>query len=106
MKKVWSEDNAFDLWLRVEVAACEAWSDLGVISEDEMRSIRQAAFNRAAYDKWFEETKHDVVSFTRAVSESLGQEAKKQRAIRKKKTAKKNARFWGDPPKFWGNRGG
>ena len=76
MKKVWSEDNAFDLWLRVEIAACQAWSDLGVVHQDEMDLIRNAAFNRASYDKWFEETKHDVVSFTRAVSESLGPEGR------------------------------
>ena len=76
MKKVWSEDNAFDLWLRVEIAACQAWTDLGVVHQDEMELIRNAAFNRGSYDKWFDETKHDVVSFTRAVSESLGPEAR------------------------------
>ena len=76
MKKVWSDDNAFALWLRVEIAACQAWADLGVVPKEDMDLIRHATFNRASYDKWFDETKHDVVSFTRAVSESLGAEAR------------------------------
>ena len=76
MKKVWSDDNAFDLWLRVEIAACQAWSELGVVHKEDMDLIRQATFNRTSYDKWFDETKHDLVSFTRAVSETLGSEAR------------------------------
>ncbi|SVB79972.1 uncharacterized protein METZ01_LOCUS232826, partial [marine metagenome] len=76
MKKVWSDENAFNLWLKVEIAACQAWSDLGVVHKEDMDLIRRATFNRASYDKWFDETKHDVVSFTRAVSETLGPEAR------------------------------
>ena len=76
MKKVWSDDHAFELWLKVEIAASQAWTDLGVIPREEMELIRHAMFNRATYDKWFEETKHDVVSFTRAISETLGPESR------------------------------
>ena len=76
MKKVWSDDNAFALWLRVEIAASQAWADLGIVPQEDMDLIRHATFNRVSYDKWFDETKHDVVSFTRAVSESLGPESR------------------------------
>jgi adenylosuccinate lyase len=76
MKKVWSDDNTFALWLRVEIAASQAWADLGTVPQEDMDLIRHATFNRASYDKWFDETKHDVVSFTRAVSESLGPESR------------------------------
>ena len=76
MKRVWSDDNAYALWLRVEIAACQAWCDLGVVPPEDMAHIRGATFNRASYDRWFEETKHDLVSFTRAVSESLGPESR------------------------------
>jgi len=76
MKKVWSDDNAFALWLQVEIAASQAWADLGIVPQEDMDLIRHATFNRASYDKWFDETKHDVVSFTRAVSENLGPEAR------------------------------
>ncbi len=76
MKAVWSEDAAFGLWLKVEVAASVAWSELGVVPREDAEKIRGARFDRALYDKWFEETKHDVVSFTRAVTPSLGPEGR------------------------------
>ena len=76
MKAVWSEDNMFDLWLRVEVAACVAWAELGVVPAEDAEKIRGAAFDRALYDKWFAETRHDLVSFTRSVTPSLGAEGR------------------------------
>jgi adenylosuccinate lyase len=76
MKQVWSEANSFELWLKVEIAASQAWTDLGVIPLEDMEKIRQAKFDYALYEKWFEETKHDVVSFTRAVTEGLGPEGR------------------------------
>ena len=39
-----------------------------------MTLIRGARFSRPSYDRWFDDTKHDIVSFTRAVGESLGEE--------------------------------
>jgi adenylosuccinate lyase len=76
MNAIWSEDNVFDLWLQVEIAASEAWTDQGVVPAEDMAKIRHAKFDRSAYDRWFDETKHDIVSFTRAVGESLGTESR------------------------------
>jgi adenylosuccinate lyase len=76
MNAVWSEDNAFDLWLQVEIAASQAWTDQGVVPAEDMAKIRHAKFDRNAYDRWFDETKHDIVSFTRAIGESLGAESR------------------------------
>ncbi len=76
MSRIWSEDHQFDLWLRVEIAACEAWSKLGVIDASDMAKIRNASFSRAEYDRQFEDTRHDLVSFTRAVAVSLGDEGR------------------------------
>ena len=76
MKAIWSEDNGFDLWLRVEVAACVAWAELGVVPQDDAEKIRGARFDRELYDRWFEQTKHDLVSFTRSVTPSLGPEGR------------------------------
>ncbi len=76
MSKVWSDDNTFKLWLQVEIAASQAWTDLGVVPAEDMVLLRNARFNREIYDRIFEETKHDIVSFTRAVSESLGPESR------------------------------
>ncbi len=74
MSGIWSEDNSFDLWLKVEISASQAWTDQGVVPKSDMAKIRNAKFDRAAYDRLFEETKHDLVSFTQAVGESLGPE--------------------------------
>ena len=41
MSKVWSEDHMYDLWLKVEIAACQAWTEQGVISEEDMAEIRR-----------------------------------------------------------------
>ncbi len=76
MSRIWSEDHQFDLWLEVEIAACEAWATLGIIDDDDMAKIRDAKFSRAEYDRQFEETRHDLVSFTRAVATSLGDEGR------------------------------
>ena len=76
MSRIWSEDHQFDLWLEVEIAACDAWSTLGIIDDDDMAKIRDAKFSRAEYDRQFEETRHDLVSFTRAVATSLGDEGR------------------------------
>ena len=76
MKAIWSEDNMFNLWLKVEIAASVAWAELGVVPQEDAQKIRNAKFNRDLYDKWFEETRHDVVSFTRSVTPSLGPEGR------------------------------
>lgn len=76
MSRIWSEGHQFSLWLAVELAACEAWSELGVISEAEMKLLRCANFCKSDYDRHFEETRHDLVSFTRAVASSLGEEGR------------------------------
>ena len=42
MDKVWSDDNMFDLWLQIEIAASEAWHEKGVISSKDIKKIRKA----------------------------------------------------------------
>ncbi|MBM3958518.1 MAG: adenylosuccinate lyase [SAR202 cluster bacterium] len=77
MSKVWSEDHVFQLWLKVEVAAAQAWTELGVIPAADMARIRKKArFNRKRYDENFAQTRHDIISFTRAVAPSLGAESR------------------------------
>lgn len=77
MTKVWTEENRFDAWLEVEILASEAWAELGVIPKDEVENIRPNA--RIDVDRIKEieaETRHDVVAFTRQISETLGEEKK------------------------------
>ncbi|MBB6176946.1 adenylosuccinate lyase [Anoxybacillus tengchongensis] len=77
MGAIWTEENRFRAWLEVEILACEAWSELGVIPKEDVVKIRQnASFDIARIKEIEEETRHDVVAFTRAVSETLGEERK------------------------------
>ena len=76
MKKVWGDDKTFELWLKIEIAACVAWNKLGVISDLELDKIKKAKFDKDLYSKIFNETKHDMISFTRSISNSLGEEGR------------------------------
>ncbi|WP_019121730.1 adenylosuccinate lyase [Brevibacillus massiliensis] len=77
MAAIWTEDNKFRAWLEVEILACEAWSKLGVIPAEDVRKLREnAGFDIQRIYQIEEETRHDVVAFTRAVSETLGEEKK------------------------------
>lgn len=77
MAAIWSEQNRFEAWLEVEILACEAWSKLGVIPEEDVKLIRQnARVDVQRAQEIEQETRHDVVAFTRQVSETLGEERK------------------------------
>ena len=76
ISKIWSEEKAYDYWLKVELATCEAWNELGVIPKDDLDKIKKIQFNQKIYNKYFEETKHDIVSFLKAISEGLGDESR------------------------------
>jgi adenylosuccinate lyase len=77
MRAIWTEENKFKAWLEVEILACEAWSKLGVIPEEDVKKLREnASFDIKRIYEIEEETRHDVVAFTRAVSETLGEEKK------------------------------
>ncbi|MEK3888375.1 adenylosuccinate lyase [Bacillus sp. FSL K6-3431] len=77
MGKIWTEENKFKAWLEVEILACEAWSELGVIPKEDIKELRRnASFDIDRIYEIEQETRHDVVAFTRAVSETLGEERK------------------------------
>ncbi|REL33322.1 adenylosuccinate lyase [Rhodohalobacter sp. SW132] len=77
MSEIWSEQNQFQAWLDVELAACWAWSKLGKIpSEDVDKLYKNARFDVDRIHEIEKKTRHDVVAFTRSVSESLGDEKK------------------------------
>ena len=77
MGKIWAEENRFKAWLEVEILACEAWAELGVIPKADVQKIRENAdFDIERIQEIEAETRHDVVAFTRAVSETLGEEKK------------------------------
>jgi adenylosuccinate lyase len=76
MKRVWSDENKFNTWLRVEIAACEAWADLGAIPRKAMPKIKLARVNLKRMDEILKETHHDVTAFLASVAESVGSDAR------------------------------
>ncbi len=77
MAEIWTEQNQFQAWLDVELAACRAWSEIGKIpAEDVDKLYEHASFDINRIKEIEKETRHDVVAFTRAVSETLGNEKK------------------------------
>ncbi|MBI2765216.1 MAG: adenylosuccinate lyase [Chloroflexi bacterium] len=77
MSAVWSEQNKFQRWLDVEIAACQAWAELGQIPPAAAAKIkRDAHFDLAKVNEYISITHHDVTAFLRSVSESLGEEGR------------------------------
>ncbi len=77
MKRLWNEASQFRSWLDVELAACEAWAEIGVIPRRDVDVLRRdASFDIERIHAIEHNTRHDVVAFTRAVSETLGPERK------------------------------
>ncbi len=77
MGNLWGDTEQFKSWLEVELAACAAWSEIGVIPHEDVNTLyEQASFDVARIHEIEKTTRHDVVAFTRAVSETLGKEKK------------------------------
>lgn len=77
MAAIWDDQAKFDMYLKVELLACQAWSELGEIPKTDVQLLwDNASFVLNRIFELEQETHHDVVAFTRAVSESLGEEKK------------------------------
>ncbi|MDR3327966.1 MAG: adenylosuccinate lyase [Prevotellaceae bacterium] len=77
MRAIWSEENKFNTYLEVELLSAEAWCELDVILRKDVETLRKnARFSIPRIHELEEQTRHDIVAFTRAVSESLGEERK------------------------------
>jgi adenylosuccinate lyase len=77
MARVWSEENKFASWLRVEIAAVQAWADMGVVPRESADLIAEkASFKVEDVERYEREMHHDMNSFLRSVSDSLGEESR------------------------------
>jgi len=76
MKRVWSDENKFNKWLKVEIAACEAWAELGAIPREAVPKIKLARVNLKRMEEILKETHHDMTAFLGSVAESLGDESR------------------------------
>jgi adenylosuccinate lyase len=77
MARVWSDEAKFSRWLDVEVAACEAWAEVGQVPVEAAAKIRRdARFDLEKVQEYLAITHHDVTAFLRSVADSLGEEGR------------------------------
>src|SRR6266536_2491274 len=72
MGRIWSDQNRFQQWLEVELAASEALASLGIVPREAAGLLRaHAGFEVARIHEIEREVKHDVIAFTTAVAETM-----------------------------------
>lgn len=77
LDRIWSEENKYNAWLKVEIAACEALSELGKVPEDALKVIKQKAkFNIERIEEIDKEVHHDVIAFLTCLTENIGPEGR------------------------------
>ena len=77
LKEVWSEENKYAKMLQVEIAASQAWCRFGLFDEDVLSEIKQATFDIDEIKRLEVVTKHDIIAFTRNLSDRMKSDAKK-----------------------------
>ena len=73
IQAVWSDQHRYELWLRIEVLACEAWAELGRVPKEALPKIRKASFDAARIAEIEARVGHDVIAFLTEVNASIGQ---------------------------------
>ena len=77
MGAIWDEQNKFQIWLDIEILACEAQAQLGLIPADAVKAIRsRAKFDVGRIQEIEREVKHDVIAFLTNVGENVGPESR------------------------------
>jgi adenylosuccinate lyase len=77
MARIWSDENRFQTWLKVELAATEVLTERGVVPPQALDAIRRKArFEVARIEAIEKEVQHDVIAFVSCVAESVGPEGR------------------------------
>src|SRR5882757_3425503 len=77
MGRIWSDENKFRCWLKVEAAASLTLADAGIVPENAARAIAERGdFDLKRIHEIEAEVRHDVIAFTTAVAEKVGPEAR------------------------------
>jgi adenylosuccinate lyase len=77
MGHIWSEQRKFETWLEVELATAEAEAEEGIIPVEAARELREKSkFSIERIDEIERQVKHDVIAFTEAVAENVGEAAR------------------------------
>src|SRR5882762_466310 len=73
MRAVWSDEHRYELWLRIEILACEGWASLGRIPASALPKIRKGTFDADMIAEVESRVGHDVIAFLTVLNESIGQ---------------------------------
>jgi adenylosuccinate lyase len=77
MGAIWSSQNKFEIWMEIEILACEAQAKLGMVPAEDARLVRErAAFEVERIDELEATLNHDVIAFLTNVSEHVGEPSK------------------------------
>src|SRR5205823_12967509 len=77
MRELWSDKRKFEIWLEIEILACEAMAELGQIPSADAAEIRKRArFSIAEITEIEKRTNHDVIAFLENVAASVGPAAR------------------------------
>lgn len=77
MGRIWTDENRYAIWLQIEIRACEAMAEEGLIPPEALKTIREkAAFSVDRIHEIEEETKHDVIAFLANVAEHVGPDSR------------------------------
>jgi len=77
LKKIWTDENKYKIWLDIELAAAEAMEKLNIIPKGVVNKVKsKAKINVARILKIEESVKHDVIAFLTSITEKVGKEAR------------------------------
>src|SRR5262249_54608703 len=77
MASVWGDENRFRIWLEIEILACEAWSELGVVPKEAVAVIREkAGFDMEEIRRFEEANQHEMIAFLESVQKRVGPESR------------------------------
>lgn len=73
MGAVWTDQNRYQKWLDVEIAVCEAWTEMGEIPDNALKEIKKkAGFEVERIEEIEKVVKHDVIAFLTSIAEHVG----------------------------------
>jgi adenylosuccinate lyase len=77
MGSIWKDQNRYQKWLDVEIAVCEAWTELGEIPQKSLEQIKKKSkFSVERIEEIESVVKHDVIAFLTSVAENVGEDSR------------------------------
>lgn len=76
MERIWALENKYEIWLRIEKLACEAYAELGWIPPASLEAVQKGSFSLKRMEELEEITQHDVIAFLTALGETIGEDAR------------------------------